>query len=154
MSNPERGEVSLDILDKHLVLKFSNAGRRAMEDFLDIEISEIDARVNTGRIGSRMLTGMFWGATRKHEARKFPSIADVDEFMDELDDADEDADGEITKELVVALIAAYNRSTTSETEARLFGDSGAIDEQPSENGDGSSAAPKDKTTKKAAPASG
>lgn len=163
MANPTKGEVDLVLFEddpnlerRHYTLKFSNSGHREMEDFLDIEQSEVLARINTGRIGRRLISALLYGATRKFHRRDFPSIADVDDLMDEIDDDAEDADKE-TQALAIALIAAYTRSNPSDIEARILGE-----EPVSRNGtNGSEEAPKDETettkkttTKKAASGSG
>ncbi len=125
-----------------------------MEDFLGMESSEILAKINTGRLGARIVTGLFWGATRKFHARDFPSVADVDAYMDEIDDEADD-DSKAGQNILVALVAAYTRSNPSEIEAALMGEEAG--QQPSTNGN---AAPKGrgkkkppaKTAKKAEPA--
>ncbi len=146
ITNVERGEISLDVpFDKdrkdHYVLKFSNAGHRAMEDFLGMESSEILAKINDGRLGARIVTGLFWGATRKFHRNDFPSVADVDDYMDEIDDEADDA-SEAGQNILVALVAAYTRSNPSDIEAALMGEEA---EQPSTNGN---AAPKGRGKKK------
>ncbi len=127
MANPSRGEVPLDIrFDKdrtdRFVLKFSNAGHRAMEDFLNMESPEIIARITTGRIGARMITGLFYGATRKFHREDFPFVSDVDDYMDEIDEEAEEDEGERAQGIFSALVAAYTKSNPSEIEAEFFGE--------------------------------
>lgn len=141
ISNPERGEVSLDIpfnkdRTDHFVLKFSNAGHRAMEDFLSMESSEILWRINTGKIGARIVTGLFWGATRKFHRNDFQSIDDVDDYMDEIDDEADD-DSEAGKKILVALVAAYTGSNPTDIETSLMGEEAETPgSSASENGKG------------------
>lgn len=126
MTNIARGEISLDVpfnkeRTDHFVLKFTNAGHRAMEDFLNMESSEILWRINSGRVGARVVTGLFWGATRKFHSDEFPSVDDVDGYMDEIDEEAEDGN-EAAQNLLVGLIAAYTKSNPSEIEAVLMGE--------------------------------
>ncbi len=106
-----------------------------MEDFLGMESSEILSKINTGRLGARIVTGLFWGATRKFHRNDFPDVSDVDDYMDEIDDEADD-DSKAGQNILVALVAAYTRSNPSEIEAALMGEEA---EQPSTNGN---AAPK------------
>lgn len=92
-----------------------------MEDFLNIEQSEVLARINTGRIGPRLITAMFFGATRRHHRRDFPTVAEIDDLMDEIDDVAEDPDKE-GERMAIALIAAYTKSQPSDIEARIMGE--------------------------------
>ncbi|MGF1472218.1 MAG: hypothetical protein ACFB50_10820, partial [Rubrobacteraceae bacterium] len=117
LSNPSRGEIAFDYDGKHMVLKFSNAGRRAMEDFLDLERSEIDDRLDAGKFGERLMTGLFWGATRKFHRMDFPTIDQVDDLMDDLDD-----DPEGAQECLISLIAAYTREPKDVVRKRVEGE--------------------------------
>lgn len=94
-----------------------------------MESSEIMDRINTGRVGARIVTGLFFGATRKFHRNDFPSVDDIDDYMDEIDDEADD-DSEAGKAMLVALVAAYTRSNPSEIEAALMG------EEPEANGNG------------------
>lgn len=111
------------------MLVFTNAGMRAAEDMLDIEQSEILFRMNTGKVGARLMTALIFGATRKYHRQKFPSLGDVDDFMDRLEDESEDYD-EDAKNLSVALIAAFTNANPTEIEAAMF----PADEVPTANG--------------------
>lgn len=126
MADIARGEVGLDIkFDKdrtdHFILKFTNSGHRAMEDFLGVESSEIIWRINTGRLGARIITGLFYGATRKFHRNEFPDIDSIDAYMDEIDDEAEEQD-EAAQSMLIALIAAYTKSNPSDIEAALMGE--------------------------------
>jgi hypothetical protein len=126
MADIARGEVSLDVpFNKErtdtFILKYTNSGHRAMEDFLGMEDSEIVERINTGRLGTRLVTGLFWGATRKFHRTEFPDINSVDEYMDEIDDESDQQD-EAAKNIIVALVAAYTKSNPSDLEAALMGE--------------------------------
>ena len=146
MANPHRGEVSYEFDGKHYVLKFTNSGRIAVEDMLNMEEGEILQRI--GQAGSRIKTALFFGATRKYHARDFPNAAAASSFMDEHADAKDDAeDGgeELEIDLIASLLAAYLRQDKEEMVKRFKG------EEPSENGED---APKAETAtrKKRAPA--
>lgn len=138
MANPERGEVGLDVpftddRTDHFILKFTNSGHRAMEDFLNMESSEIVWRINSGRLGARLVTGMFWGATRKFHRNEFPDVDSVDDYMDEIDDEAENQDAAAQK-MLIALIAAYTKSNPSDIETALMGEE--ADEAPKGTGRG------------------
>lgn len=154
MSNIERGEVSLDIpfskdRTDHFILKFTNSGHRAMEDFLNMESSEIIWRINTGRLGARLVTGLFWGATRKFHREEFRSVDDIDSYMDEIDDEAEDQDAAAQK-MLIGLVAAYTKSNPSDIETALMGEE--AEEAPKGTGRAPKKTPKKKSpSKKAAP---
>jgi hypothetical protein len=161
MSNVSRGEISLDIpfnkeRTDHFVLKFTNAGHRAMEDFLGMESSEVMARIASDRVGARLITGLLWGSTRKFHAREFPTIADIDDYLDEINDEAEDQD-EASQRMFVALFAAYTRSNPSDIEAALMGEEAGTtsdgESVPKGRGNAKKPAPK-KTSKSAKTATG
>lgn len=163
MANPTKGEVSLVLFEddenldrKQYTLKFSNAGHREMEDFLDIEQSEVLGRFHTGRVGRRLLNAVFYGATRKFHRRDFPTVLEVDDLLDQIDDEAEDTEAELRK-LAVASYAAYTRNDPSEIEAGILGEepksngsSGATEAGPKEDQD----KPKRKPAQKPAKSSG
>ncbi len=143
MANPHKGEVDLVLFEddpnlekRSYVLKFTNSGHREMEDLLNIEQSEILARIDTGRIGPRIITALFYGATRRFHRRDFPTVAEIDDLMDEIDDEAENPDKE-GERMAIALIAAYTRSNPSDIEARMMG------EEPKAQDEVVSAGPKD-----------
>lgn len=167
MANPTKGEVSLVLFEddpnldtRRYTLKFSNSGHREMEDFLDIEQSEVMARIDTGRVGARILTALLFGATRKFHRRELPSIVDIDELMDTIADDAEDF-GKESRALSVALIAAYTRSNPSDIEAQILGEepasrngsNGASEEVPKDQ-DKPTRKPKQKPAKESANAGG
>ena len=125
MANTSRGEVSLDLefedRKDHWVFRFTNAGHRATEDFLNMETSEIMSRVASGRVGMRLTTGLLLGATRKYHSDDFPTVSSIDDYMDQIDDEAKDA-SKSAQDLLVALVAAYTKSNPSDIEAALLGE--------------------------------
>ena len=135
MANPERGEVRFEFDGKSYTFKFSNAGKRAMQSFTGWDGLEIADRINTGRFDESLITGLFFGATRKFHARQFPNDATVDNFIDRIND--EEDENESTRELLVTLLAAYLRQDPKEIRRGLFGtgedeDAPEVDEPPAE----------------------
>ena len=122
MANPSRGEVDYNPPEgcpgpSALTLKFSNAGRRAAEDMLDMESGQIMENLGKTGPGDRIKTALFFGATRKHHARDFPNVFAVDNFMDDFTDAKEDAEEasegsalDMEFDLIASLLAAYQRT--------------------------------------------
>lgn len=151
MANPHKGEVSLVLFEddpnikrRSYTLKFNTAGQVEMENWLDLENSEIAEKLfglgpdGRQKMGSRLTAGLLLGATRRHHARELPTIYDIFELMDEVEEA-EDSDAETIK-IGKALVAAYTKSNPDEIEAEIMG------QEPGENGseaNGSKAAPKD-----------
>lgn len=149
MNNPNKGEVgfscelefdddaSLDTGRFTLTFKMNNAGRRAMENFLDLEYPEVEAKLRQGILGSRIMTGLFMAATRKHHVREFPTVQSCDEFMDAMDDADD----ELQVEFNVALLAANARTTAKDMRERLGldddSDDGKVPDAPEPDEDSS-----------------
>ncbi|MDP9475780.1 MAG: hypothetical protein M3R38_08835 [Actinomycetota bacterium] len=126
MANPNRGEVDYDnptsTGPNTMTLKFSNSGRRATEDMLNMESQEILRKLDSA--GDRIKTALFWGATRKHHMRDFPSLPTVDNWMDEFADAKDDAeDGgqELEIDLITSLMAAYLRRDKKELQRIIEG---------------------------------
>lgn len=121
-----------------------------------MEQSEILYKLNTGRVGARLMSGLFFGATRKYHRRDFPSLDSVDEFMDRLEEVeDEDQQEEDAKNLSVGLMAAFTNANPTEIEAQLFAEDNPLAEPASpeaspesagssarEDGDGGSGAKK------------
>ncbi len=148
MANSSKGEVDLVLFEddpnlekRSYVLKFTNSGHREMEDLLNIEQSEILARIDTGRIGPRIITALFYGATRRFHRRDFPTVGEIDDLMDLVDDEAENPDKE-GERMAIALIAAYTKSNPSEIEARMMG------EDPKANSDSAGPKDQDKPTRK------
>ena len=128
MSNARKGEVDLILFEddpnlerRHYTLRFSNVSHIEMENLLNLEQSEILARINTGRIGPRLITAMFYGATRKFHRREFPTTGEVDDLMDEIADEAEDPDKE-TERLAITLMAAYTKVAPDELAALMGGE--------------------------------
>lgn len=144
MANPSRGEVDYETPDgipgpRALTLKFSNAGRRAAEDMLDMESGEIMQNLGKVGPGDRIKTALFFGATRKHHARDFPNVFAVDNFMDDFADAKEDAEEasegaalDMELELIASLLAAYQRTDKKGLLKRFRGELGA--DEPEDEG--------------------
>lgn len=134
MPNKNKGEVSLTLFEddadrrRTLTLRFTNGGHREMEGLLGMEQSEIEGRINTGRIGARITTGLLFGATRRYHRRDLPSVFEIDELFDEIDDYADDPVAEGQK-IMTHLTAAYTKSQVSDVEARLMG------EEPAKNDD-------------------
>lgn len=144
MANPSRGEVAFDFEDavnpehRRLVFKFSNAGKRAVEEQLGMERPEIVRKIDEGNIGDRLLAALLFGGTRKFHARQFPNPSYVDRYLDDLDDEDED--GSLQFDLAISLIAAYMRIPKSALEdpgdapeedaSARGGEAGGEDEDP------------------------
>lgn len=161
MANRARGEVSLVLFEhdenldtRRFTLKFSNGGIREMEDLLDMERSEIDGRLNQGKYGPRLMTGLFFGATRKFHRYDLPVVESVDELFDSIDDDAEDP-GRETVKLSAALTAAWTGANPDDVEARLMGEEPPSKENPDgdEKPEGEKKAPK-KGEKKEPAASG
>lgn len=122
MANPTRGEVDYVFDGKHYTFKFGNAGKRATEDMLDMESSDIMRKLDAP--GDRIKTALFFGATRKHHLRDFPNLGMVDRFMDDITDAKDDCETpeeaqEIEVELLSSLYAAYLREDKSKFQEML-----------------------------------
>jgi hypothetical protein len=168
MANPTKGEVSLVLFEddeslqtRRYTLKFSNSGHREMESYFTQAFgnptaqADILSMLDQGSVGPTVLTGLFFGATRKFHRRQFPSIAEVDDLMDEIEEEAEDF-GKESRALSIALVAAFTKSNPSDIEARILG------EEPTPNGESANGSseevpkdePKKKTTKKAASGSG
>jgi hypothetical protein len=156
VANPEKGEVDLILFEddpekrKHYTLRFTAGGRREMEDFLDLDTSDIELKIfgdptdpdRRIKAGYRLTVGLFFGATRKYHRRDFPTIHEIDELMDLIDDEADDPSAEGQK-LWVALIAAYTKSSVSDIEARLMGEQPSQARQKPGEANGSSSGPKD-----------
>lgn len=130
MANPDRGEVDYYFEDKHYTLKFSNAGRRVAEAELNMEAPEITRKLSTGG-GARILTALFYGATRKFHARDFPNMAFCDQHMDAIEDAGQEA----AIELYISVAAAYLRVDKADLKRQILGeepDDEASEELPKE----------------------
>ena len=144
MANPSRGEVDYNPPEgcpgpKALTLKFSNAGRRAAEDMLDMESGQIMENLGKTGPGDRIKTALFFGATRKHHARDFPNVFAVDNFMDDFTDAKEDAEEasegsalDMELELIASLLAAYQRKDKKVLLKMFKGELDASDEAEEE----------------------
>lgn len=128
MAKEGRREVPVKLMGENYLLVFNNAGIRATEDTLDIEQSEIIFKLNTGRVGARLMSGLFFGATRKYHRRAFPTLDSVDDFMDRLEDVeDEERQEEDAKNLSVAIMAAFTNANPTDIEAQLFAEDNAPD---------------------------
>lgn len=137
MANPTRGEVDFkfataDGEDRHYTFKFSNAGRRAMEDALGMEAPEINMKLDTGQVGPRVLSALLFGATRKFHARQLPSMNAIDALMDAIDEADEEVEGDTPNgtELFLAIASAYLRVDKKELRERMEGGAPPEEEDP------------------------
>lgn len=136
MDNPERGEVGFTFGGKTLTFKFSNAGKRAVESALEMEKSDIVRKISTYSVGDRMISALFFGATRKYHARDFTSLSAVDDYLDLVADS-EDAD-ELDLDLTACLIAAYLRTTKKSILVDYFRQEDPDAEEPDEGSSGSS----------------
>lgn len=166
MANSIKGDVSLVLFEKDSKLErriirlfFTTEGSVAMEDYLDLEGSEIAERIfglgpdGKQRMGSRLTAGLLLGATRRYHAQDLPSIYDVYELMDEIGGAD-DTVAE-TEKLGRALVAAYTKSNPDEIEAEVMGEeSGTKSEAGPKETQGDQDKPKRKPRQKGTNASG
>ena len=124
MANPHKGEVDFSFNDKNYTLKFTNSGRVAAETELDMEAPEINAKMDKGGPGPRIVSALFFGATRKFHLRDFPNMQAVHAFMDEIEEADDDieeADDKHYLDLIISLMAAYMRTSKKELQDRMKG---------------------------------
>lgn len=136
MANPSRGEVDFSFLldgeEQSYTLKFSNAGRRAMEDELAMEAPEINAKIDAGQIGPRILSALLYGATRKFHARALPTMMAIDNLMDDIDEASQE-NAEVGTDLFASLASAYLRTDKKVILERMKGEEPEPEEDPKED---------------------
>lgn len=143
ITKERRREVPVKLLGDTYILVFTTAGMVAAEDTLDVEQSEIQYRLETGRVGARLIRALLFGATRKYHRQTFRSPDEVGAFLDRLEEESEDYDGD-TEKLSVALMAAFTNSSPDEIEKRMMGEKPPVGsaEGSAETSAGGSAGPK------------
>jgi hypothetical protein len=104
-----------------------------------MERSEIDERLTQGKFGSRLMTGLILGATRKFHRYDLPGVPAIDDLMDEIDDEAEDP-GREARAITVALTAAWTGANPSDIEAEILGTEPKG--KPEQNGEGKQPAKK------------
>lgn len=135
--------VKFEFGDETYSLILNNAGRAFVESELDMELPEIDAKINEFGIGPRLQAGLFFGATRKHHRRQFQSIGAVYELLDEIEEA-----GEETQIDFLASLMSTLRGTDKERWVKLLNGEDIEDEEDNEEAPkGKTKSPKKKSTK-------
>lgn len=124
MANPSKHEYPIKVGRETYTLRFSNAGHREAEDFLGMDGDTLQMRVGQGRLGSRVLTALMWGGTRKYHRDDLRDVEAIDDLMDEITEQYEDDEtGERARDgFVLPLMAAYLRKTPDELRRRMNGE--------------------------------